>query len=117
MKSAVLFNLFLLFSLAGCASTRIDPNEEMAKVVNAESKTFLGCYRKHGARKEFDTVIKYRLNYGGEIQFAEIDSKASPSTSPDMAACVLNHFKTIRLPAVEGYDGAWGTYAFRFSSK
>lgn len=101
--------------LAGCASTPdFDPEVELTKAVNAESKAFSTCYRKHGEAKNFDTTLNFRLNFASEIQFAEIDQKKSADTPPAMGECILGHFKKLKLPVIEGYHGAVGSFSFQF---
>ncbi len=115
MKSLPLLSFFLL-GLAGCASAP-EPgfSEAMDKAVHSHAKEFQGCYRKFGDRKKVRTCLHYHLAFSGEIQFCEIDADCSIGSSPEMRACILEEFKTIKLPEVVGYKGARGTYTFNYT--
>lgn len=106
------------FGLAGCASAPdLDHNAEVTKAVNAHQKEFMGCYRKFGAKQEVFVTVKYQINYAGDMRFVEIDPSTSKASTPAMDNCVLQEFKTLRMPEVQGYDGARGSYTFSFTTE
>ena len=77
----------------------------------------MGCYKKFGAKMEVFVTVKYQINYAGDMRFVEIDPSTSKASTPAMDNCVLQEFKTLRMPEVQGYDGARGSYTFSFSTE
>jgi hypothetical protein len=108
----------LLLGLAACSTTTTyDYNEPLAKAVSAKNKAFRSCYRKEGQEKDVKLTMKFRTNFGGEIQFAEADPTQSENATPELGTCVAKIFQTIQMPEAQGKDGIRGTYTFLFSSK
>jgi hypothetical protein len=117
MKFRFLLPLSVLIFSACATGPEIDQDAEMGKAVDAHESQFHACYKKFGKRAAVRVGISYRISYTGEFQFLEVNRELSDGASPELSTCILNEFKTVKLPEVMGHDGAYGTYTFRYSSE
>jgi hypothetical protein len=117
MKTPVIIALFLLAATA-CSTTReVDFNGQMNQAISAKEKDFHACYQKFGAEKDVRTTVKYGLSSTGDVETAEVDPAKSANTNGELGACIVKEFRTIRVPAVKGYDGLSGVYAFKYNTR